>query len=161
MNTKENMNQNWEEPTSMRPEEVETLDAEQETGLWAWIKANKKPLIFAAIGITATVGIVCGVRCRKPAVDLMALHQETVKQLPKKNIEEVPVVQLIEPVALGVETPIRSYTKPTVPFDVTEHIRNLPEGQHHSAEKAALAAAKNIPLKPNQTLVDTYSKYAA
>lgn len=161
MNTNETANQILEETTPTDTQLTETLGKEQEAGLWAWVKANKKPLILAAIGVAATAGVVCGIRSRKSAVDLMALHEKTEKRLPKELGEAVPVVQLIEPVELEPVVPARSYTKPTVPFDVTGHIRNLPEGQHHSAEKAAQAVARNIPLKPNQTLVDTYSKYAA
>lgn len=55
----------------------------------------------------------------------------------------------------------RTYTLPTEPFNVHMHIRNLPDGWHHSPEKALEAAELKIDLLPNQTLVDQYPKYAA
>lgn len=144
-------------PANSNP--AETQEKKQEPGLWDWVKANKKP-ILAVMGIAALAGVAYGLGNKKFAVGLPQLREEVVKQPTKRIVDAAPVVQ-IELEALEPMTSSRPYTKPTVPFDVTEHIRNLPEGQHHSAAKAALATAKNIPLEPNQTLVDSYSKYAA
>ena len=57
--------------------------------------------------------------------------------------------------------PVRLYTSPQETFGVSQHIRNLSGGRHHSIEKAAEAAALGIDLLPHQTLVDTYTKFAA
>lgn len=43
-------------------------------------------------------------------------------------------------------------------FWVNTHIRNLPQGQHHSLAKAIEAAEMGIKLAPNQTIVDAYPK---
>ena len=44
------------------------------------------------------------------------------------------------------------------PIDVTEHIRNLPEGWHASEKKIASAAEHGYNLKPGQTWVENYTK---
>ena len=53
---------------------------------------------------------------------------------------------------------VRMYTAPTIPYNVEQHIRNLPEGRHHSAEKAAQAIILGIDLLPNQTIVNSHTK---
>lgn len=47
---------------------------------------------------------------------------------------------------------------PTVPFDVSQHIRNLHAGWKASPTKVAEAAALGIELLPGQTLVVAYQK---
>lgn len=44
------------------------------------------------------------------------------------------------------------------PIDVTEHIRNLPEGWHASEKKIASAAEHGYNLQPGQTWVENYKK---
>lgn len=44
------------------------------------------------------------------------------------------------------------------PIDVTEHIRNLPEGWHASEKKIASAAEHGYNLQPGQTWVENYTK---
>lgn len=41
-------------------------------------------------------------------------------------------------------------------FYVNQFIRNLPEGQHHSVEKAKAAAELGIKLKTSQTIVNPH-----
>lgn len=41
-------------------------------------------------------------------------------------------------------------------FYVNQFIRNLPEGQHHSVEKAKAAAELGIKLKSSQTIVNPH-----
>lgn len=53
-----------------------------------------------------------------------------------------------------VESNIIPITK--APHDVSEHIRNLPQGYKASAEKIALAAERGLVLLPEQTIVDAY-----
>ena len=42
--------------------------------------------------------------------------------------------------------------------DVSSHIRHLPEGQHPSAKKLALAIERAIELDENETIVSAYQK---
>jgi len=37
---------------------------EEKTSILAWIKAHKKELIIAGIGITAIIGVILGIRNR-------------------------------------------------------------------------------------------------
>lgn len=48
-----------------------------------------------------------------------------------------------------------------LPFEVKGFIRELPNGQHPSAEKIAQAAALGIELGEHQTFVNSYIKNAA
>ena len=68
--------------------------------------------------------------------------------------------QIVQSVVEVIEES-RTYTLPTDSFEVSQHIRKLSEGRHHSLEKAIEAAALGINLLPNQTIVDAYSKYVA
>ncbi|MDD3185315.1 MAG: hypothetical protein ACOX1S_14975 [Anaerostipes sp.] len=44
------------------------------------------------------------------------------------------------------------------PIEVSEHLRNLPEGWNASAEKILSATEHGYQLNPGQTWVDTYTK---
>ncbi len=44
------------------------------------------------------------------------------------------------------------------PIEVSEHLRNLPEGWNASAEKMLSATEHGYQLNPGQTWVDTYTK---
>ena len=46
-----------------------------------------------------------------------------------------------DPQVIEEVIPVRLYTSPQETFDVSQHIRNLSGGRHHSIEKAAEAAA--------------------
>lgn len=46
----------------------------------------------------------------------------------------------------------------SLPFEVSRHIRNLPNGWHASSEKIAEALKNNIRLIDGQTWVDSYVK---
>ena len=63
------------------------------------------------------------------------------------EIEKIPVVEATE-VTRSIQ----------YPFDVSEHIRNLPPGWKASAEKMAEAEMLGITLLPGQTIVDGYTK---
>ena len=159
MNTNETTNQILEETTSVNPQLTETTEKAPETSLWAQIKANKK-YIFAGVGIVALAGVAYSFGSKKLAVRFPGMHEETVKQLPKKIVSTVPVAQ-IEPVVLEPVVPTRPYTKPIEPFVVTWHVRDMAEWKHHSAAKASQAAEMGIELASNQTIVNSYPKYVA
>ena len=154
MNTNETANQILEESASTNPQLTENPEKVQEAGLWAQIKAKKK-YIFTGIGIVALAGVAYGIGSKKLVVGMPGLREETVKQLPKRIIEVAPEVKTIESVVEEMTESKRAYTRPTEPF-----IRNMAEWKHHSAAKAAQAAALDIPLESNQTLV-VFSKDAA
>lgn len=84
---------------------------------------------------------------------------KALEKTPKNTPMRIPTQQ-IEDTASDLICP-RVYTLPQEAFDVSQHIRTLPRNQHHSAKKATEAMSLGIDLLPNQTIVDTYTKYAA
>lgn len=124
---------------------------ENKKGFIAWVKAHKKQLIVAGISITAIIGVILGIKNKETLDELW----KTLKDSLKKT---TPTIQTdLQPLENVI--PFRQYTLPQEPVDVVQHIRTLSEGRHHSAKKAAEAAALGITLLPNQTLVDKYTKY--
>ena len=135
------------------------MEAHQK-GLLVWIKAHKMQLIIAGVSITTIVGIIIGLKNKEAIMNLWASLEKSLKKAPEKLPESLNVVQTVSPVPEKV-IPVRSYTSPQEAFDVSQHIRTLSGDRHHSAKKEAEAAAMGITLLPNQTLVDSYTKYAA
>lgn len=125
-----------------------------------WLKAHKKPLLLAGISVTAIIGIILGLKNRDAIMDMRESLEKSIMKIPEKLPQPLSAVS-VTPSALEEVIPVRSYTYPQEAFDVSRHIRNLSGGRHHSAEKAAEAAALGIFLLPNQTLVDPYTKCAA
>lgn len=125
-----------------------------------WVKSHKTELIIAGVSVTAIIGIILGLKNKDAIKELWDTLENSLSKTPDKISEPVTIVQTAQPVFEEV-TPVRLYTSPQEPFDVSQHIRNLSGGRHHSIEKAAEAAALGITLLPNQTLVDTYTKCAA
>lgn len=133
---------------------------ENRKGFIVWIKTHKKQLLIAGISVTAIIGIILGLKNKEAIKELWETLENSLSKTSDKLPESITIVQTSPPVIEEV-IPIRMYTSPQEPFDVSQHIRNLSGGRHHSVEKAAEAAALGIDLLPNQTLVDTYTKYAA
>ncbi len=123
-----------------------------------WIKANKKKLVFAGISVTAFWGVVLGLKNREAILELWEVLQETIEDNNHKiNMDKQ--VEKVSPTVIETIEITRNYTIPKEPFDVRRHIRVLPEGMHHSLEKAMEAAELGIDLSPNETLVNSYPKY--
>ena len=125
-----------------------------------WIKAHKKQLLIAGISVKAIIGIIIGLKNKEAIRELWAVLENSLSKTPEKLPESITIVQTAPPVIEEV-IPVRLYTSPQEPFDVSQYIRNLSGGRHHSIEKAAEAVALGIDLLPHQTLVDTYTKCAA
>ena len=133
---------------------------ENKKGFIAWVKAHKKQLLIAGISVTAIICIIIGLKNKEAIKELREALESSLSKTPEKLPESITIVQTAPPVVEEV-IPVRLYTSPQEPFDVSQHIRNLSGGRHHSVEKAAEAAALGIDLLPHQTLVDTYIKCAA
>lgn len=125
-----------------------------------WVKAHKKQLLISGISVTAIIGIIFGLKNKEAIKELWEALENSLSNTPGKLPESITIVQTAPPVIEEV-IPVRLYTSPQEPFDVSQHIRNLSGGRHHSIEKAAEAAALGIDLLPHQTLVDIYTKCAA
>ena len=154
----ENIKQvNSEEPCPIK-QNTEIL-LETKTGFIAWVKSHKKQLILSGVGITTIIGIILGIKNKDALEALWGSFEEITKRARTAPLAlpEVPTTtSMLESVASQ-----RTYSQPTKPFDVSGHIRRMAIWKHHSAEKAAEAAALGIELLPNQTLVDSYTKYIA
>lgn len=133
---------------------------EKKTGFIAWIKTHKKQLFLAGISVTAIIGVIIGLKNKEAIMILWDSLENSITKVPAKLPEPLNVTTMTPPVLEEV-IPVRPYTSPQEAFDVSQHIRNLSGGRHHSAEKAAEAAVMGISLLPNQTLVDTYTKCVA
>lgn len=129
---------------------------------WSWAKTHKKELVLTAIGIAATLGVAYGIKNKAVISELLPACKADTKQAPKITPNTTPVIQVTAPtVVLELVESKRPYTRPTEPFEVTCHIRDLAEGFHHSTAKALQALEMGIDLPENQTIVNSYLKYAA
>ena len=126
---------------------------------YIWLKSHKKQLIVAGISVGVIICVVMVIKNKDAIIKLWASLDKALEKTPKNTPMRIPTQQ-IEDTASDLICP-RVYTLPQEAFDVSQHIRTLPRNQHHSAKKAAEAMSLGIDLLPNQTIVDTYTKYAA
>ena len=131
---------------------------EKKNEFMEWVKSHRKHLAVAGISVVAITGIVIGLRNRKEVVDLWSSLMESIKNEPKQNTITLPDTDVTQ---FEVTRPTRIYTPPQKPVVVPQHIRTLSDGKHHSVEKEIEARAMGISLKPNETWVNSYTKYAA
>lgn len=125
-----------------------------------WVKDHKKQLLIAGISVTAVIGIIIGLKNKEAIKELWENLENSLSKTTEKLPESITIVKT-DPQVIEEVIPVRLYTSPQETFDVSQHIRNLSGGRHHSIEKAAEAAALGIDLLPHQTLVDTYTKFDA
>ena len=126
---------------------------------WSWVQRNKKKLALAGLTITAIAGLAVGIRNKEAVAKLWGELCLLLGESPAGGSLPESSAQVIE-VASQAARP-RPYTLPQESFAVSSHIRTLSAGMRHSAGKAAEAEALGIKLQPNQTLVSSYTKYAA
>ena len=132
---------------------------EDRKSLIRWIKGHKKQLIIAGISIGTLILIIRGIRNRAAIKAVWDSLKGVVKHPTAKAAEEVAkVVTDIPPApASEIVTAVVSNSE-TLPFEVSRHIRNLPDGWHASPEKVAEALKNSIILMDGQTWVDSYVK---
>ena len=133
---------------------------ENKKGFIAWVKAHKKQLLIAGISVTAIICIIIGLKNKEAIKELREALESSLSKTPEKLPESITIVQTAPPVVEEV-IPVRLYTSPQEPFDVSQHIRNLSGGRHHSVEKAAEAAALGIDLLPHLNHIDTHTNCTA
>lgn len=125
-----------------------------------WIKEHKKELILAGIGVTSFIGILMGIKHKEDIAAMWDELKEKVQKLSTTAGKE-PVIEIESTRNVDAIKDVRVYTKPQEPQEVSRHLRMLQEGMHHSSQKAAEAEALGISLLPNQTIVDSHTRYAA
>ena len=146
------------EDTVQKDQNVESVP-ETKKGLLAWVKSHKTELILAGVSITTIIGVILGLKNKDALAELWATLSKSITKAPVETAVAVSAATATPVLETMAST--RVYTPPTEAFDVSRHIRTMAEGWHHSAEKAAEAAALGIELLPNQTLVGPYTKGAA
>ena len=130
---------------------------EDRKSLIQWIKDHKKQLIIAGISIGTLIMIILGIKNRAAIRAVWDSLKEVVKHPTAKPAEEVEkVVTEISPApAAEIVTAVKSNSE-MVPFEVSRHIRNLPNGWHASPEKVAEAQKNNINISEGQTWVKNH-----
>ena len=146
------------EDTVQKDQNVESVP-ETKKGLLAWVKSHKTELILAGVSITTIIGVILGLKNKDALAELWATLSKSITNDPVETAVAASAATATPVLETMAST--RVYTPPTEAFDVSRHIRTMAEGWHHSAEKAAEAAALGIELLPNQTLVGPYTKGAA
>lgn len=120
-----------------------------------WIKAHKKQLILAGIGIAAMIALVLGIKNKDTLKALWAALKGAVEPTAER-ISDAVTTTVTE---IPTETPALLLSNdPRVAQEVRRHIRNLHEGWHASPEKLAAACEMGILLQEGQTWVDNYMK---
>ena len=120
-----------------------------------WIKAHKKQLILAGIGIAAVIALVLGVKNK----DMLKALWASLKGAVEPTAERISDAVTTTVTEIPTETPALLLSNdPCVPQEVRRHIRNLHEGWHASPEKLAAAREMGIILQEGQTWVDNYMK---
>lgn len=132
---------------------------EDRKSLIRWIKDHKKQLIVAGISIGALILIILGIKNRAAIKAVWDSLKGVVKHPTTKAAEEVTkvVTEIPSAPASEIVTAVASNSE-TLPFEVSRHIRNLPDAWHASPEKVAEALKNNIILMDGQTWVDSYMK---
>lgn len=120
-----------------------------------WIKAHKKQLILAGIGIAAVIALVLGIKNK----DMLKALWASLKGAVEPTAERISDAVTTTITEIPTETPALLLSNdPCVPQEVRRHIRNLHEGWHASPEKLAAAREMGIILQEGQTWVDNYMK---
>ncbi len=138
---------------------------DQKKGFIEWVKAHKKQLTIAGMSTLAIIGIILGIKNKDAITELWASLQKSISKAPA----ELPKLSTPIPKTLEAKTTMselmteakevhRSYAPSIIPFNVKDHLRNLPEGWCASPEKITEAEMLGIELLPNQTLVNSYMK---
>ena len=131
-----------------------------------WIKTHKRELIISGISITALIALVLGANNGEFLNEIWESLLKKISKSPEKLITNDSATAEAETTASVVHEAIAdvpailSSRSEQLPFEVSKHIRNLPDGWKASAEKIATALENGIILEDGQTWVDNYMKGA-
>ncbi|MFT4145256.1 MAG: hypothetical protein QM644_12440 [Mobilitalea sp.] len=140
---------------------------EEKKGFMKWVKAHKKALFIAGISIASIMGIIVAIKNKDSIVALRESLRKSIDKTPVKSVanshdaveniihESVSVAETVAEAPI-IQFPVGRNIQST--FDVSDHIRNLPNECHASAKKIATATEHGFKLKPGQTWVDGYTK---
>ena len=126
---------------------------EEKQGFIQWIKEHKKELIIAGISVAAIIGMIIGIKRKEELLELWQSLQKKMRENPSVAVQTAQeTFDKTEIIAFPVK-----HSVPTS-IEVSEHLRNLPEGWKASEEKILSATEHGYHLNPGQTWVDTYTK---
>ena len=120
-----------------------------------WVKAHKRVLTIGGVSIISLIGIAIGLKNKDALAELLSSFSRPIEQAVPIEILATETAQSID------DVPSTEDYSRLAEQHVRMHIRNLPEGQHHSLMKAAEAEMHDIDLPPNKTLVDSYIRFVA
>jgi len=139
----------------------------EKKGFVVWVKKHKKELIIAGVSIATIIGIIVAINNKNKILDLCeslkkcvensrakvpTVSSKVVESIAHQNVHIAEVVSATETIKFSSNHMMQG------PFDVSDHLRNLPDGWHASAEKITRAAEYGYNLKSGQTWVDAYTK---
>ena len=124
-----------------------------------WIKNHKTELVLGGICFGALAFTIWGVQSQK-TMQAQWLSLSKVSNQPTfpvagsvtKAAVTVPSRQIAEVIAEAAPS------ANSISFEVSRHLRNLPEGWHASPDKVAEALKNGIVLSDGQTWVESYTK---
>lgn len=131
----------------------------QEEKNW-WKRNKKKILTIGSIVVIGGIGIVVFKNKDVIAAFLKARRSMPVGEnmLPDKQMIETKTIsasfEVLSQKPMEKQLPLNG----GMPFNVSSHIRNLPNGYCPSVEKLEEAKAMGITLGPHQTLIPCYQK---
>jgi hypothetical protein len=130
-----------------------TENTEKKKTFFDFVKEHKKEIAIAGIvGVGVGVGMV--IFKNRTAINALNIEEVVAKGL-KTNGDAISVRS-------GVVEACHAWNPPSIkPINVSEHLRNLPDGWKASQSKIDLAARYGFSLGDHQTWVDSYAKTAA
>ena len=132
-----------------------------------WLKVHKKELLLVGVSITSVIAIILAIQNQEAIEELWLSLTKKVELSPELAVDSITnSAPMIPPNDIPVKTiesisdsiPVFLSNDPHIPFEVSRHIRNLPEGWNPSPEKIAAALKNNILLQEGQTWVEAYLK---
>ncbi len=120
-----------------------------------WLREHKTELIAAGLTVTAIIALFLGIKNHQAFEGVW----ESLKRLLEGSSQSVPDIKVASAPEMSsvsdiVEVSLK--TSERIPHNVSEHIRNLPDGWYASAEKIATASEHGHSLRPGQTWVESY-----
>lgn len=119
-----------------------------------WIKEHKKELILSGISITMIILTLVGISNSKEIEQFLDVLNDRIGNRGDCDITVLSTDSInLEPPKAVTERTI-SLTK--APHEVSEHLRNLPQGWNASPSKMLTAVEHGYNLIPGQTWVESY-----
>ncbi len=124
---------------------------------FGWVKEHKTAIIVTGVSTATIIGVVLIAKNWDLLKNVFIDEILNGKTVMKENAVVSTTTQISK---LAENTVVNSVTRGKT-IDVSKHLRNLSEGCHASADKAATAVEHGYILAHNQTWVVPYTKNCA